>query len=85
MVQNESIGISVAFMDGKAELQPNELQEIREKRQLLALYGFVRYSDTFSRKHELRFCYVYRPNKGFNNWIGGGFKLGGPKAYNRAT
>jgi hypothetical protein len=85
VVQSEKSNIRIDFMDKREEFQPFQLLEVRSGEALLVIYGFVRYSDAFRRKHEVRFCYIYHPKKGPNHWMGGEFKLGGPPAYNSHT
>lgn len=85
VVQSETSNVGVQFMDGKEDFKPSQLVDIRNGTSLLVIYGFVLYTDAFRRRHELRFCYIYRPKKGANNWMGGEFKLEGPKSYNSHT
>jgi hypothetical protein len=85
VVQSETSNISVEFMDGKEDFEPSQLVEIRDGKSLLVIYGFILYSDAFRRRHELRFCHIYHPKKGVNNWMGGEFKLEGPISYNSHT
>jgi hypothetical protein len=61
-----------------------KLQPIIDGTRTIVLYGIVTYTDAFDRSHESRFCYVWNAKRD-RNQMPGGFRLGGPAEYNKAT
>src|SRR2546428_7821853 len=62
---------------------PEKLEQARQNRDVLYIFGFVIYEDGFGGRHETRFCFRYYPP--FRNDKLEGFHVGGPAAYNRQT
>jgi hypothetical protein len=56
---------------------PSQLEELRLNARRLLLFGFVRYEGLFGQTYETRFFMVRDP--------AGGFRLDGPRSYNRAV
>jgi len=73
-------------------LSVDEFEELRQGTKIMCAYGFIEYTDAFSRPGKTQFCYVYD-----FAWGGRmtspegivlnprGFRLGGPPEYNKAT
>jgi hypothetical protein len=87
---NEDFQIPMHLEDGP--LSQNDLTAIRNKELFLCAYGFVTYEDSFKRKHETRFCYIYRVSYRSaihtvtgKNVFPSAFELGGPEAYHLYT
>jgi hypothetical protein len=81
----------------RLSLSPPTLTEeqwvkLRDGNTIMCAYGFIEYRDVFERKKEIRVCYLYE-----FRWGGviktpdgtvlnpPGFRIGGPRAYNKVT
>jgi hypothetical protein len=87
---NETFAFGMALEDGRFDNARRI--EVYEKRLFPCAYGFVIYEDSFGKRHETRFCYVYRVSyrvmvhkETGKNMFTSRFELGGPGVYNRHT
>jgi hypothetical protein len=48
-------------------------------------YGVVQYRDVFRKKHETKYCYVFKPQSSATDPSPRDFYIGGPANYNKAT
>jgi len=72
--------------------KPEDLEETRDGKKVLCVYGFIKYKDAFGRGRETRACFVYDFSFGgiLRSPDGivlnpAGFRPGGSAAYNQAT
>ncbi len=86
MVPNITFELRQAFQgpDGTPALSNEDLTAIRSGAKALVSYGFIEYRDAFDKRHETRFCHIYRVLKG-TNYYGGDFGIAGPSEYNKHT
>jgi hypothetical protein len=74
------IGIALA---PKMMLTPEEIRQIERRESFIYAYGIVKYRDVHNREHETRWGSIYFVPRGFDQVRG--FRMAGPKAYNRHT
>ncbi len=90
IAQNDEWSIAVFFEGPNGEPSAptqEQMDSIRKRESFLVSCGSVTYKDVFDRKHETRFCYIYRTEmpKHPHTAITGWFSTGGPENYNTTT
>jgi hypothetical protein len=78
LVPNESLEVRVPLQ----LLEPGEVEAVRAGARFLCAYASIRYCDFTGGERDFRFCYEYVPEQGNQP---AGFRLGGPKEYNKQT
>jgi len=79
---NDEFGIGKRF-EGPALLR-SDIIAIHAGQLRLCAYGLVTYRDTFEKRRETRFCYVWYNPLGVDP-LPEGFRKGGPLGYNKAS
>jgi len=68
-----------------ADITLDDLSHIDNGDVTLYFYGAVKYRDVFRKKHEARYCYIFKPKPSAIDLSPRDFCIGGPANYNQAT
>jgi hypothetical protein len=70
----------------QTKMETAQYWEIKQGTRFLYVHGFVRYRDTYGRRHETRFCDYYHVSDGVQPLVEGFQKnIAAPLEYNKAT